>query len=411
MDCRPRTRANTTARPVSGTKPAGTFCQSLKEDPEVCRSTQVPEDHIDLLVGMPTVHRPEVGFTYLRETIAEFLKLPANGRLVFHPRVFEFKHGASDGEAFTPDAVMLGGAIDAADPRLVVEHVRTKNVSQEWSEENAPRGMWHPLKASERQHNEDLLAMMRRLEGQCAELRRGAALPGGRERPEECADTTMVMLTEDDFLPCGHFFPAMNELLFSKCVRRKDVLGLRVSTGGSGVIVPCRDLNSVANMFERAIDHSQADYLLSFVVNFQPDFDRRALARTEGRRPFLVYYQSVLKHIGAKRARGGDYVFKAETVPECGQSLTSMGVIEAEFWTGQCRGPDSGEAWELVQPCGALGTAADPSFYQRSDDGEHAWYFKYNADDHMWRCLANSNRGFYKMAPPRFAQHYLDLVH
>ena len=247
--------------------------------------------------------------------------------------------------------------------------------------------------------------MMRRLEVQCAELSKR------NNSSDQCADTVMVMLTEDDFLPCEHFFPAMKELLFSKCVRQKNVLGVRVSTGGSGVIIPCRDLNFVGNMFESAIDHSPADYLLSFILNYQPNFDRISLAGRADRRPFLVYYQSVLNHIGAKRARGGDYVFKPDTVPSCGQSLTSMGVIEAEFWTGQCRGQDSGEVWELVQPCKALGAATDPFFYQGSDDGAHSWYFKYNAHDRMWRCLANNDRGFYSMVPPQFAKLYVDLVH
>ena len=135
------------------------------------------------------------------------------------------------------------------------------------------------------------------------------------------------------------------------------------------------------------------------------------LAGAEEKRPFLVYYQSLLKHIGVKRAKGGDYVYAADTVPGCGQSLTSIGVIEAEYWTGECRGADSGEVWELFQPCRLFGPSADPFFYQRSDDGEHSWYFKYNADDKMWRCLANNDRGFYKMASPRAAQLYLDLVH
>ena len=179
-------------------KPVGSFCESRKEDPKFCRwgakGTELPGDHIDVLVAMPTVRRPEVGFVYLRETVSGFLKLPMNGRLVFHPRVFEFKHG-SNGSAFTPKSTMFGDAIDAADKRLVVEHVQTKNVMQEWSNKVPPRGMWHPLNPSERQHNQDMLAMMRRLEGQCNDLIASTDQVDNKKRLDRCADTVMVMLT------------------------------------------------------------------------------------------------------------------------------------------------------------------------------------------------------------------------
>lgn len=399
MDCRPKPKRHH-PKPVH-IEPSGTFCQSIKEDPPQCR---VDNDHIDILIGMPTVKRPEVGFAYLQETVSGFLKLPRQSRLVFHPRVFEFKHG-QDGE-FTPDSDILAGLSpeEVSDERLKIEHVRTTDVSTFWSDEDAPRGIWRQVKTNERQHNEDLLMMMRHLEQQCTVLHEQQ---GEQSSSESCADSALVMLTEDDFAPCEHFFPAMNELLFSKCVRRKDVLGLRISSGGSGVIIPCRDLNFVADRFEKAIDQGPADYLLSFVMNFQPDFDQHTLSHRGGR-PFLVYYQSLLKHIGFKRSSGENYVYKPETVPGCGDSLTSMGVIEEEFWTGSCRGVDSNEVWELVQPCGNTGSLASPWWYQRSDDDKHSWYFKWNADDEMWRCLASNERGFYQLSSPLFAQQYLD---
>ena len=52
--------------------------------------------------------------------------------------------------------------------------------------------------------------------------------------------------------------------------RRKDVIGVRVGPSCAGLLLQCRDMAQVARTFKELADHGPADFLLSWLLSYQP---------------------------------------------------------------------------------------------------------------------------------------------
>jgi hypothetical protein len=202
------------------------------------------------------------------------------------------------------------------------------------------------------------------------------------KREAHCVDTHWVMLTEDDFIPCPvRFSREMPGLLLSDCVHRKDIMAIRVSSGGSGILIPCGNLGRIADLFERMLDRGPADSLLSFILSYQPEFkhpqgDDRGMELHRQRVPYLVYKHSLLEHIGVKRTKGGEYVKTNPKhwwsyVPDCNStSLDSAGLLGEEYFDREC------QYRSIVSPCGLRAfDSLGPGYYhtQRNKANWHPW--------------------------------------
>ena len=308
-------------------------------------------------MGIPTVRRQLVGSQYLLETVQGFASLHEHPQVDFLVRVFDFgvneRNGGEAGASTITHKVRskIETLRQGDSERLKIietEHIHNDSHLDSW--EPVP-GIWRQLKMHERRHNEDILFMMRSLlSDECPD--------STFKREARCVDTRWIMLTEDDFVPCPTRFPReMPELLVSDCVHRRDVMALRVSSGGSGYLIPCGNLGRVVDAFERMIDRGPVDSLLSFILAYQPEFkhppgDDSGMELHHQRQPYLVYKHSLLQHVGRKRTKGGHYFNDPKKwwsyVPDCNStSLDSAGVLGAEYFQRECLDNRS-----LVSPCG-----------------------------------------------------------
>ena len=402
-----------------------TECASRRPDPPHCAPANgTSPRRVRVLVGIPTIHRATNGFAYLHQVVARLGEAsaanssapeatpPHHARLapVLEPVVFLSKHvaptcrggmrHAHDERRFDAQAAALKAALHPV-PVTVLE---TPDVARAGFE--APPGIWRPITAAERQHNADLSALLSALANECSNRRDHV-----RRGDDACVDDNWVLLLEDDFEPCPGFLGEVAAVLHHRCVRRKDAMGVRIGTGGAGLLLQCRDMATVARAFEELADQGHADYLLSWLLTYQPwpaadesdaDVEARsgeASAEEQGRavastlaptrsspmdearptsglhwqrRPFLAYRRTLLNHIGHQSSKGYSYSSNHPT-PTCGQSMSkSDGILLEERFDTQCK------AFSPCSPPAEYPYAADrfaraPGESASSGTGKGAW--------------------------------------
>ena len=353
---------------------------NLYNDNEVTISCDI-HPSVTLSVGIPTLRRTSVGFQYLWETVRGFVSLSRVRNFKLELLIFDFTDPIQSG-LLSSDGKLSDGKYLSSVGKLFIKVLvfhpgknRTNHLLKNWS---PVPGIWRPINRHERKHNEDMLHMMRQL--------RSKACPSQfPNQTAKCGNKHWVMLTEDDFVPCPRrFSQEIPQLLLSSVVSGRNIRGIRVSSGGSGILIPCTSLENVADSFERMIDRGPADSLLSFILTYQPLFKYSGLGEPivtlhEQKQPYLVYKHSVMQHIGVRRTRGGEYPTNDPTnfgtyVPGCSStSLESVGILIAETFDLTCL-----KAGSLVSPCEkapAVLTTNISEHYERRYDTKywHPW--------------------------------------
>lgn len=152
-------------------------------------------------------------------------------------------------------------------------------------------------------------------------------------------------------------------------------MALRVSSGGSGILIPCRNLGRIAGLFERMIDRGPVDSLLSFIFLYQPEFKNPdadiGMELHPAREPYLVYKHNILRHIGLTRSIGGEYSLQNEALSSCNStSMDSDGMLQGEYFDSECR-----EIRSIVSPCGLreTGNPYDPPSFFVNEANWHPW--------------------------------------
>jgi hypothetical protein len=183
-------------------------------------------------------------------------------------------------------------------------------------------GIFRPISKSELQHNIDGLAMMRFMIGQCNVQKQSKYNP----------INTYVVFVEDDWIPCPFLAHELDLITSHPCVK-EGITGLRIGSGGAGIVIPCSELQHLSNRFERFMHSAPYDSLLSWLLMQQHgDFDKYISYPQEKR--YLVYQRNLFHHIGDISSKGKLYDME---VPRCWETLDGPGILKNEYFRPQCK--------------------------------------------------------------------------
>jgi hypothetical protein len=270
-----------------------------------------------LVIASPTVQRPVVGFSYLHQVLQAYDQIRHPSALSVDLHVFLATQGRG--------AIEMNHKFQTLKQTVVKTNAKIHllNTSSPKASSSGLPGIFRPISRRERQHNIDGLAIMHFLMDSCK----------AKQRQGSCGDNVYIMLVEDDWIPCPFFYDEISLILAHPCVARKDLIGLRIGSGGTGIIIPCTKLKTVSRMTEQFIDRAPFDSLLSWLLYQQPfgGFDKRTLQPQS--QPYLTYHRNLFHHIGQRSSGGGIYTLP---VPRCWEPLQGAGLIAEEHFKQFC---------------------------------------------------------------------------
>lgn len=189
-------------------------------------------------------------------------------------------------------------------------------------EKSKSKGIWREITDGERRHNAHMLSILQHMRDQCTEF----------EKLDPCRET-FVLLTEDDFMPCPWFAQELQTLLSHTCIYHKELMGLRISTGGAGIIIPCTRMAVATELFQGWILSKYTDQALAMGLP------------TRQQRPYFSYRYNMLKHTEIQLSNSN--VSNLQT-SLCREKLYGAGILAEEHFTESCLQTDS-----AFSPCEA----------------------------------------------------------
>ncbi|RYE85584.1 MAG: hypothetical protein EOO65_00040 [Methanosarcinales archaeon] len=286
-------------------------------------SPRVAHRHWGLHFYIRTFERPEVGYSYLNETVRWYLQKAYHPASHVHLEQLHVGFVTRNATLRGQNATILRSSMPhESDAVLDERHLFASRIPGDYQ---GPAGFWRAIGQYERQQTEDMNALL------------AWAFQDCNDAGAEAAASRYVVIMEDDMMPCTQDLLRIMQLM----VRNGELLdqpptALRISMGGNGFMLRCEDMPRVMSYMLANADMGPPDSMLSRLLAVE-DAQAKALF---GGRLITTFRFHMFKHIGIKRSTGGMYPEEVN----CMGSLTGRSMLRDAF-DPSCSG--------LISPCHA----------------------------------------------------------